>query len=113
MMITVIRKPFAEKTATNNVIVHSCGGINIDACRQKVTTYPKAKGRFPTNLFLQVSVADIIDKQSLDNGTHPSGSAGLNIGSTAAKGGVFAGIGGASIRYGDDGGASRYFKVFK
>jgi len=47
-LITVARKPLAEKTIVQNVLKYGTGGINIDACR--VSAKGDSGGRWPANL---------------------------------------------------------------
>ena len=77
----------------------------------------KAEGRWPANLLLCDISKEPIDKQSLDGGMHSAGHAKAH--DTTRSNGVATSFGGTQTentnggRYGDKGGASRFFKVFK
>lgn len=140
--IVVGRKPLTGTVAAN-VLEHGTGALNIDACRtahasaadlavslsknpgredtfssgvygggrpqQSVNT----SGRWPTNVVLDESQAAELDKQS---GTSKSPAGTITGGRT--HGGIMAGsVPGAhrvsETGYGDSGGASRFFPVFK
>jgi len=129
--IVVARKPLAG-TVAQNVLAHGTGGLNVDGCRVEgvpdspgttpttangngVThgsmtraAYTTPAGRWPSNVVLDEAMAAELDRQSgvLTSreaiATNPGGVAGYN------------GVGGTSlIGYGDTGGASRFFPVFR
>jgi site-specific DNA-methyltransferase (adenine-specific) len=91
--ICVARKPLSEKTIADNVIKWGTGGINIDGCRIETTdnltrdclglasadnegwyrpchdtatkqVFGSTEGRFPANLILDESAAELLDLQS-------------------------------------------------
>lgn len=74
-------------------------------------------GRFPANLFLNHEEGFVLDKQSIARGIHSAGHAKTH--DTTRSNGVATSFGGTKTqntnggRYGDSGGASRFFKVFK
>ncbi|MBE4761708.1 DNA-methyltransferase [Streptomyces caniscabiei] len=112
--ITVARRPF-RGSEKGNIAAHGVGGLHVDSCRTDT-------GRWPANLLLGHSpdcsdhctpgcpVAEL-DAQS---GIRTSGS-----GAIRTKPGHFMGNGGlgrpgdVQTTYGDTGGASRYFTVFR
>ena len=135
--ITLARKPLVG-TVANNVLEHGSGGINIDASRigygdsgpdrpfsQKVSTDQhfwgsatdtlakyKPSGRFPANLILKEEAAEVLDKQSGES----LSSGGTNVRTVGRNGiyGAYASERGESAGgFGDNGGASRYFKQVK
>ena len=133
--IILARKPL-DGTVANNVLAHGVGGLNIDACRVPTdeirvqgsqastgaTPFGGAreggkvydKGRFPANVLLDEHAAKEMDKQSGNAG----GGFGVRGkgGSTYANGQGFANTlaeTGQTVGYGDSGGASRFFPVFK
>ena len=133
--IILARKPL-DGTVANNVLAHGVGGLNIDACRVSTdddTSRPPgrdggnatwdlssrekpsvshAAGRFPANVLLDEHAAKEMDKQSgvLQSGkmkpTHTTAS--RDVFGQNAKGGYV-----TMETYGDSGGASRFFPVFK
>ena len=139
--IILARKPL-DGTVANNVLAHGVGGLNIDECRvgttgggnsckggdnchcfekneiYGATKHPvqsdEPKGRFPANVLLDEHAAAEMDKQSGNAG----GGFGVRGkgGSTYANGQGFANTlaeTGQTVGYGDSGGASRFFPVFK
>ena len=137
--IILARKPL-DGTVANNVLAHGVGGLNIDACRvpsNEITGWGGAgaggqtwnsenmrlgkdgdarpvQGRFPANVLLDEHAAKEMDKQSGNAG----GGFGVRGkgGSTYANGQGFANTlaeTGQTVGYGDSGGASRFFPVFK
>ena len=134
--ILLCRKPL-DGTVANNVLAHGVGGLNIDACRVQTdddTSRPPgrdggnatwdlssrekpsvshAAGRFPANVLLDERAAKEMDKQSGTSVSrvrkHRDSHEAKE--STAAYGdyGVAAYDRGTS----DEGGASRFFPVFK
>lgn len=142
IIITVARKPYPT-SATACILDNGCGGLNINACRigygeagpdrphSQVITTPKggeekdnsptklrydSTGRWPSNLFLCDISREPLDKQSFAAGIHSAGHAKAHD-TTRSNGAVTSFGGGDGItnggRYGDSGGASRFFKVFK
>ncbi|QWY82042.1 DNA methylase [Mycobacterium phage Marsha] len=107
--IVVARKPLVGTVAAN-VLEHGTGALNIDACR-----IGTAQGRWPTNVVLDGTQADELDAQS---GIQKSGTAvQRNGGGQKIFGGIAGGENSAGARpdagYNDEGGASRFFPVFK
>ncbi len=130
--ICVARKPLSEKTIADNVIKWGTGGINVDGCRVGTTggtersglspyneqgwrvghtVVEKEEGRFPANIILDETAAELLDEQSgiVNQGHWPKGS---------TKG--FGEFGGGSNSYEGVGpkdktksGASRFFYVAK
>lgn len=135
--IILARKPLVG-TVANNVLTHGVGGLNIDACRVGDDVRPKGAstgevvsengsmagpntgrkvvgtvtGRFPSNVLLDEHAAAEVDQQS---GNRP----GFSGGGVRHKRGDGIGFGHLhadgehSPRYGDQGGASRFFPGFK
>lgn len=133
--IILARKPL-DGTVAANVLAHGVGGLNIDASRVgtdvTITKRPVAKsngkvygrfnrgedsenpaGRFPANVLLDEHAAEEMDEQSgvstSQGGTGHSGAfrsdgAIYGAGDTARQ---------AVKAFGDTGGASRFFPVFK
>ena len=138
--IILARKPL-DGTVANNVLAHGVGGLNIDACRVQmsdgdkteidskqsrnptgkvaggvpfvpgVATPAHSAGRFPANVLLDEHAAKEMDKQSgvLKSGARtPTG--------REPKGHVY-GLGhktrGVNTYAASEGGASRFFPVFK
>ena len=134
----VARKPVSEKTVAANVLVHGTGAINIDANRigknggtkgtsndsgsLKTDKYgfsnsrgsmPTHKGRWPANVMLDESMAEVLDAQSGQSKSPPVGSVANKkalIGQVA-KGDEHARV--SPNGHGDSGGASRFFYVAK
>ncbi|QDH48626.1 DNA methylase [Mycobacterium phage Techage] len=132
--IVVARKPL-QGTVAANVLDHGTGALNIDACRvgDEVRVNPPgspnprvamgdgwradaeariAEGRWPTNVVLDETQAAELDAQT---GTLSSGkmypthtTAGRQVYGQNAAGGYV-----TSETYGDSGGASRFFPVFR
>lgn len=138
--IIMARKPLAGgSTVAANVLKHGTGALNIDACRvgdgervnapvgnkpggaslhMSVVGLPQdveartASGRWPTNVVLDNIVAAELDRQS---GVLTSGKLLPHHADNGKNAGAFGAYTGASGResYGDSGGASRFFPVFK
>lgn len=139
--ILLARKPISESTIAKNVQKWGTGGINIDGCRISgaipVVPNPKfnstgqiynmktgegrngemsrPEGRFPANLILDETAAEMLDEQSAplmhSAGKTRSGGKAIQFG----EGGLLA-MGnhdGNGVRFGDSGGASRFFYVAK
>lgn len=141
--IVVARKPLEKGlTIADNVIKWGCGAINIDASRieaedqavldaavkrmtgNKVTGWVSsgsesvkpvsAQGRWPANIILDEEAAMALDEQT----QHLHGAGSQRSGGKAKQdqgGGLF-GVGqheGNGMRFGDSGGASRFFYVAK
>ena len=140
--IVMARKPF-KGSLTANEAIHGTGALNIDACRidanGEVLTggtgtvgkhegwdrpymhdgaqrenYKSTAGRWPANVVLDDTTAELLDEQS--------GKAGGGYGVRGKGGKVYAnGEGfanslaetGQTVGYGDSGGASRFFYVAK
>lgn len=136
--IIVARKPF-KGTLVPNVLAHGTGGLNIDACRvegiKDVPASPRrAKqgvtfgelgndpgtgsgwdpnvGRWPTNVVMDEDQAETLDEQT---GVLKSGlmKAGTKEKVGADVYGTYESEGMKQDTYGDSGGASRFFPVFK
>src|SRR5699024_9438793 len=134
--IILARKPL-DGTVANNVLAHGVGGLNIDACRvpgkprtthadgnhrtkSRGDTYkegfgthgaePAPAGRFPANVLLDEHAAKEMDKQS---GWLKSGA--LNTYKNANRDSYSGGM--PEVRHvnspANEGGASRFFPVFK
>jgi site-specific DNA-methyltransferase (adenine-specific) len=129
MIVTLLRKPL-EGSVADNVLEHGCGALNIDATRVGYAT----KGRWPANFIL--THLDVCIPQGEDwacvegcpvreldrqSGHQKSGIAGSKSRAwgVAGKGQLSStedGVGWkayGSEGYGDEGGASRFFKQFK
>ncbi|AXQ60768.1 DNA methyltransferase [Mycobacterium phage EleanorGeorge] len=98
--IVVARKPLAGTVAAN-VLEHGTGALNIDACR-----IGTAQGRWPTNVVLDEDQAAELDAQTgitiSRKGKPRTGANGHGWGMTAT-----------GAEYDDEGGASRFFPVFR
>ena len=130
--IILARKPLVG-TVAGNVLAHGVGGLNIDACRvagAKPDTTRGAsvnassmagplggqgriiddgKGRFPANVLLDEHAAEEMDKQSGNvKGAVSNGHTGRTVSYHGNYGALRQTPG-----YGDQGGASRFFPVFK
>jgi hypothetical protein len=140
--ICLARKPLSEKTVAKNVLKHGTGGLNIDASRIETADnlnggaytnqgdrnpssfllgstgkeYTQPTGRFPSNVILDETAAEILDGQSgiLKSGTlamhHKVKGSGGNsgfLGSSMKRDSFYKDYGG------DSGGASRFFYVAK
>jgi len=100
----LIRKPLSEGSVGRNVLIHGTGGINIDAIRIGI-------GRFPSNLILIGSSPIVsLDEQSLKLNIHPAGNVGLSKIPRAGYEGGWGAVEKNPNYYGDEGGASRFFK---
>lgn len=138
--ICVARKPLSEKTIADNVIKWGTGGINIDGCRvgfrseaDKESAKPGSlnatgensmfglksgneqneEGRFPANIILDETAAELLDEQS---GVSKSTKAFMSV--PDITGGSYVGYKGATDKktergHNDSGGASRFFYVAK
>lgn len=139
--IVVARKPLAGTVAAN-VLEHGTGALNIDACRiataedcrrnasgadnglngegtfkireRRAEDQPERDGRWPTNVVLDQHQAEALDRQTgvLHSGTMRAGTdrqprAGGTIYGADARNFV------PADTYGDSGGASRFFPVFR
>lgn len=131
----LVRKPISEKTVAANVLRWSCGGLNIDRSRiesvrssasfnqrdisggnynsakpgvNRVQTQPENLGRFPSNLILDESAAQMLDEQS---GILTSGAKKRDF-ETAKTQGVTWKFGGSECES-SQGGASRFFLCVK
>ena len=119
------RKPLSEKTIVANVLEHGTGGINIDESRIKAG---ENQGRFPANLILSHKpgckqkcdddcAIKEINEQSLAGGMHSAGGKERKSGESKQSGeGGLMGVGnheGNGVRFGDKGGASRFYKSFE
>jgi len=101
--IVVGRKPLVGTVAAN-VLAHGTGALNVDGCRVAGQTWEShSAGRWPTNVLLDRSQAEALDKQSGVTESKHGGLAGdspkLREGSDGIRG------------HSDIGGASRFFKV--
>ncbi len=135
--IVVARKPLVG-TVAQNVTRHGTGALNIDGCRiahhddlsryersatsgfknggvygggERALTPASPAGRWPTNVVLDEAAAAELDRQT---GTLTSGKmrAGITRGNRDGGAGGMPETMGAET-YGDSGGASRFFPVFK
>ena len=140
--IVVGRKPFAGTVAAN-VLAHGTGALNIDACRlapgeggtrageasahriytngiggdQNFTHRPgprggSADGRWPANVVLDDGAATELDEQTgvtRSSGTQGDGAYGTGVTYGDGRGQTR----GLVVGYGDVGGASRFFPVFR
>jgi hypothetical protein len=110
--IVVARKPLAG-TVAHNVQAHGTGALNIDGCRVDPACDTDAIGRWPANVALDNAAASELDRQT---GTLKSGANPTRRGSDKLRNvyGDFAGqpdcVG---HRGADEGGASRFFPVFR
>lgn len=132
--ICVARKPLSEKSVAENVLKWGTGGINIDGCRigSEVRTTPVSsndsrddetlfglnstihhkreettEGRFPANLILDETAAELLDEQSGDRKGFSGGGGPTRFGGAT---------GGKKLDYSlynDKGGASRFFYIPK
>src|SRR5699024_6158443 len=95
----------------NNVLAHGVGGLNIDACRVPSGESGTA-GRFPANVLLDEHAAKEMDKQS---GVLKTGGGNRNPNGSAAKSLYLGGWKAQedSSFPANEGGASRFFPVFK
>lgn len=138
--IVLARKPLAG-TVAGTVLTHGTGALNIDACRTSTTdtltgsgspplryggqnsrpfhegAEPRgvnqhAAGRWPTNVVLDGHQADELDQQS---GQRPAGGKVTgNQDSRTGESGIYGTYGAVeNTPYGDTGGASRFFPVFR
>ena len=135
--ITVARKPLIGTVAAN-VLAHGTGALNIDGCRvagdvpqvtqglssnpsswehrtERRLSQPHDAGRWPTNVVLDDSQADALDRQSgavRSAGNYIKGSRGFDP-ETGRRGDAPFGVDGlTSATYNDSGGASRFFPTF-
>lgn len=108
-VVSLARKPLSEPTVVGNVVEHGCAALAIEATR--------SANRWPANLILGTEdVIEELDTQSLAGGMHSAGHARHGVRDTSdpsgAKG-MFPMHGKGAHRYGDGGGASRFFKQVK
>lgn len=138
IIVTLARKP--TKRATTDCVMHTgCGAINIDAIRiptNEITGRPThksngwkntseytgsmnddwKKGRWPANLLLSTTAKEPLDGQSgilKSPKSYIRKSDGFNNGGYSDKPIIGEKAGTFSLNFGDVGGASKYFKVFK
>lgn len=139
--IVLARKPLSEKTVADNVLKWGVGGLNIDGCRvelhgtenlgatQKTTKLSKDKffdkntrhfdgqmiyntqGRFPANILLDESAADMLDEQSGDLGKSQGGNSKNVSNKIYSK--YNDDLDSKPCGFGDKGGASRFFYCAK
>lgn len=141
--IVLARKPISEKTVAANVLKWGTGGLNIDAariesdgltkggsCKGNSALYmnknagiresrPRSaehtQGRFPANVILDEQAGELLDEQSAPK-MHSAGSTrDKGLAKQAGDGALF-GMGnheGNGLRFGDTGGASRFFYCAK
>lgn len=133
--VVVARKPLAGTVAAN-VLAHGTGALNIDACRvpgvdstrrvnsaemgyhggNLAASYETGSndGRWPTNVVLDESQAAELDAQT---GVLKSGAMRAGTERQARAGGTIYGADSRNLlaadTYGDEGGASRFFPVFR
>ncbi|AEL98218.1 methyltransferase [Mycobacterium phage BigNuz] len=112
--IVVARKPL-QGTVAANVLEHGTGALNIDACRVPTSdalVRPMELGRWPTNVVLDEVQAAELDAQT---GTLTSGKLLPHHADNGKESGTLGAYKGAPGResYGDSGGASRFFPVFR
>lgn len=143
--ICLARKPLSEKSIAENILKWRTGGLNIDGCRigstkedlesrfrskgtdikgqpivgasgEYTPPIPNELGRFPANLILDETAAEMLDEQSgISKSQGGKGEATkksldrTDIGYGYKKIDDASGLGG----YGDKGGASRFFYVAK
>lgn len=131
--IIMARKPM-DGTVAANVLTHGVGGINVDGCRVHAEDAPEGRtrhgggipgngssyelpdvrpespaGRFPPNVLLDPDAAAAMDEQSGNvKGAVSNGRTGKSNGYSGGYGEQCQAPG-----YGDSGGASRFFPVFK
>ena len=130
--VVVARKPLGGTVAAN-VLAHGVGALNIDGCR--VGTDERTNrgmsslgvmhdddwkprdvsntvtGRWPSNVVLDECAAQEIDRQS---GVSVSrATVGNRPGKTAGTYGAFVGQESVSMGHNDEGGASRFFPIFR
>lgn len=111
MIITIGRKPY-EGALVGNILDNQCGGINIEGTR--VVLDGSANGRFPANVLLSEGTTTIMDDQSgisRSPKTYVRNADGFNNGVYSDKKMIGEKAGSVSLNFGDEGGASRYFKV--
>ena len=132
--ICLARKPISEKTVAANVLKHGTGGLNIDGARigtemiqggrSDASSFnvsigekpPMHQGRWPANIILDEEAAAMLDEQT-EGKLHGAGKqreAELFRVSTGDSGINSKGKNGTNFqRFGDTGGASRFFYVAK
>ena len=144
--IVVARKPLAGTVAAN-VLSHGTGALNIDGCRidyqsesdrdqtrvpqrdrhgygslgngqgRSDETFEPGAGRWPANVVLDETAADVLDRQSGETSYNPAGQFGTT--KRDSEVGVYGGGKGPAKAglpvsgYGDRGGASRFFYCAK
>ena len=133
--IILARKPL-DGTVASNVLAHGVGGLNIDACRVEGGERPKrvahsddgngvygkgihgshaegvtTQGRFPANVLLDEHAAKEMDEQS--GVRSDRGGAGNAAKEKQDFPSSYSLPGVSKVAYNGEGGASRYFPVFK
>ena len=132
--IVLARKPLSETTVAKNVLKHGVGGLNIDGSRigtdDKLVrpeiqrfdnlaygkglgagTQTEPQGRWPSNVLLDETAAEMLDAQTKDQrAAKPS-----KTGSKFKTNNLTSYVGSSDIKssYDDSGGASRFFYVAK
>lgn len=129
--ICLARKPISEKTVASNVLKHGTGAMNIDESRIDLDPLGKTKGgchgnifgnsgeksvqdnlgRWPANVIFDEEAGKILDEQTKElHGAGSKRNAKRECGETESIFGMSAGDG---HRFGDSGGASRFFYCAK
>jgi site-specific DNA-methyltransferase (adenine-specific) len=107
----VVARKNVVGSITSNVHMYGTGALNIDGCRVPVADADES-GRWPTNVCLDESQAAELDRQSgvLASGKVKAGHAG-----NGKQEGIFGAMAGvrSDRGFGDAGGASRFFPVFR
>ena len=139
--VIVARKPI-KGTVAANVLAHGTGGINIDACRvptdedrrrnakggenglngestfkirdRRAEDQPMTNGRYPANVLLDPEAAAAMDEQSgaLKSGAVKEHHKRSTVGGNGLTHGAMEGVTGP-LSEANEGGASRFFPVFK
>jgi hypothetical protein len=141
MVVTIGRKP-SGSSVCDCIIENQCGGINIKKTRlsskaktfvdkgreargtsynwantdRKETVYDGSLGRFPANVLISESVCPEMDKQSgvtKSPKTYVRNADGYNNGVYSEKKMIGETAGTVSLNFGDEGGASKFFKVIQ
>lgn len=110
--IVFARKPL-DGTVASNVLAHGTGALNVAEAR--VGSDPRDPGRWPSNVLLDQDAAAALDEQAPQAGASGRASVPTLEGRTDASVayGARNGLDRPAIFHDDNGGASRFFHVFK
>jgi site-specific DNA-methyltransferase (adenine-specific) len=106
--LVVSMKP-TDGTFVESVLTWECGGLNVDGCRVPAGG-DDAQGRYPSNVLLDPAAAELADAQGHAMGIHSAGKARTKMVASQYQATSYHAAAVRQMnRYGDTGGASRFF----